>query len=107
MTETTAWQSALTGLFKRYLEISTTQRLQMEMRVGSDLTQRTTALCQYAATHLSTSDIGEDKANRWLGFVQGVLIAGGVLTIEGERDFTRPIFHALKGSSPSHDARGA
>lgn len=32
-----------------------------------------------------------DKANRWLGFVQGVLIAQGATTVAVEREVTRPI----------------
>lgn len=33
-----------------------------------------------------------DKANRWLGFIQGVLIAKGATTVTTEREITRPIF---------------
>lgn len=32
-----------------------------------------------------------DKANRWLGFIQGALIAKGVTTVSIEREVTRPI----------------
>lgn len=35
-----------------------------------------------------------DKTQRWLGFVQGVLAARGLLDVDAERDRTRPIFHA-------------
>lgn len=35
------------------------------------------------------------KLNRWLGYIQGVLIAWGVTTVEAERDFTRPLFRPL------------
>lgn len=35
------------------------------------------------------------KMNRWLGFVQGVLISRGVTTVNEERDFTRPLFRPL------------
>lgn len=36
-----------------------------------------------------------DKMNRWLGFVQGVLIAADVLDVDDERNYTRPLFHEL------------
>lgn len=36
-----------------------------------------------------------DKTQRWLGFVQGVLAARGMLDVDAERDRTRPIFHRL------------
>lgn len=32
------------------------------------------------------------KAHRWLGFVQGILIASGRLSVNEEREFTRPYF---------------
>lgn len=35
-----------------------------------------------------------DKSNRWIGFIQGALFAEGLLNIEDERHFTRPMFHA-------------
>lgn len=36
-----------------------------------------------------------DKLNRWLGFVQGILVLHGITTVEDERKRTRPIFHTL------------
>jgi hypothetical protein len=36
----------------------------------------------------------EDKLSRWLGFVQGVLCARGQLSVDDEREFSRPLFHA-------------
>ena len=35
------------------------------------------------------------KLNRWLGYVQGTLISRGVLTVEMERNWTRPLFRPL------------
>jgi hypothetical protein len=34
-----------------------------------------------------------DKTSRWLGFVQGVMTLRGLLTVSGEREFSRPLFH--------------
>ena len=35
------------------------------------------------------------KLNRWLGYIQGVLIARGCTDVETERDFTRPYFRPI------------
>lgn len=35
------------------------------------------------------------KLNRWLGYIQGVLITFDLTTVEAERDFTRPLFRPL------------
>lgn len=35
------------------------------------------------------------KLNRWMGYLQGILIAHGHTTVQEERDFTRPYFHPL------------
>lgn len=36
-----------------------------------------------------------DKLNRWLGYAQCILIeVEGVTSVQSERDFTRPLFHA-------------
>lgn len=34
-----------------------------------------------------------DKTSRWIGFIQGVLAARGILDVDAERDRTRPLFH--------------
>jgi hypothetical protein len=35
----------------------------------------------------------EDKLSRWLGFVQGVMAAQGLITVAEEREASRPLFH--------------
>ena len=35
------------------------------------------------------------KLNRWLGYIQGVLIERGYTTVTAERDWTRPLFRPL------------
>jgi hypothetical protein len=35
------------------------------------------------------------KLNRWLGYIQGVLIERRVTTVTEERDWTRPLFRPL------------
>ncbi len=34
-----------------------------------------------------------DKINRWIGYIQGVLAAEGILDVAEERNRTRPIYH--------------
>ncbi len=36
-----------------------------------------------------------NKLNRWLGYIQGVLIERGRTTVQIERDWTRPLFKPL------------
>lgn len=36
-----------------------------------------------------------DKLNRWLGFVQAILVMHGVTSVSDERNRTRPIFHTI------------
>ena len=36
----------------------------------------------------------EDKVSRWLGFIQGCLSMREVISVDEERDFSRPLFHA-------------
>ena len=36
-----------------------------------------------------------NKLNRWLGYIQGVLVSQGLTTVEAEREFTRPLFRPL------------
>lgn len=43
-------------------------------------------------------DNDNSKVNRWLGYVQGVLITVGYLTVQGERDYTRKYFTAHRDS---------
>ena len=39
-------------------------------------------------------DWPKDKVGRWLGFVQGILAAQGLIDVGVERDYSRPLFHA-------------
>lgn len=67
------------------------------------LVDQALSLAEYAPNHLHKID--EGKANLWLGFVQGIVITGGLTTVQAERDYTRPLFHALHGPSRSHESR--
>lgn len=97
------WQDLNAHLMARYEQMLALNRLAVSARVGPDLYQRAEQLCRHAIAHVH--EIPEDKANRWLGFVQGVLVCAGIMDIEAERDHTRPMFHAIKGHCKTHDAR--
>ena len=51
------------------------------------------ALCNEAITN--GAEYPFDKMNRWLGFAQGVLAATGIIDVDAEREFTRPLLHQL------------
>lgn len=42
---------------------------------------------------LEDESLPEDKIHRWIGFVQGVLAARGIIDVNFERTRTRSIFH--------------
>lgn len=50
-------------------------------------------MCQ--AGILEAGHMPEDKASRWLGFVQGCLAMRGMIDVDVERSVTRPLFHAV------------
>lgn len=97
------WRDLISHLMGRYEQMLVTHEVTVSARLGPDVHRRALQLCQHAAAHMH--EIAEDKANRWLGFIQGVLICASVVDIEDERDYTRPLFHAIKGACPTHDAR--
>ena len=49
-------------------------------------------MCASAKDHASSWPI--DKLSRWLGFIQSAMTFQGLLNVEEERDFSRPLFHA-------------
>src|SRR5690606_15385660 len=76
-------------LFERYLAIIG----ERESEDGDETSLANLAwMCRTALAGIETLPI--DKINRWLGFVQGVLAIRGLITVQGERDFSRPLFHA-------------
>lgn len=95
------WRPVLEHLFARYEKLGLTHRASLGKTVGLELAARTMNMCAYARAHLE--GFTEDKANRWLGFVQGVLTVAALIQVDTERDYTRPLFHAIHGPSASHD----
>lgn len=50
------------------------------------------AIERYDEYHLLDAD--NSKVNRWLGYVQGILVSRGVITVEEERNHSRPLLTA-------------
>lgn len=71
------FRATLGVLFKRYL--------------GMSAVAHTCVLCETALLNIHAWP--EDKLNRWLGFVQCLVVHEGRTTVQAERDFTRPLFH--------------
>lgn len=42
---------------------------------------------------VNADKLPSDKLNRWIGFVQGILFAQNMISIDEEREITRPWFH--------------
>lgn len=87
--------AVLQELFARYKEAAVTMFMQNDNshnKCGSDSLIK---LCEEAM--VNTQKYPYDKLNRWLGFVQGVLAAQGIIDVDVERDYTRPLFHSLQG----------
>lgn len=50
-------------------------------------------LISMCRTLIEQTSMYDDKHSRWLGCVQGIMLANGMLTRDRERDLTRPLFH--------------
>lgn len=48
----------------------------------------------------NTDKYPSDKMHRWLGFTQGVLSVIGLIDVDEEREFTRPILHSYHDEKP-------
>lgn len=52
----------------------------------------------WMANKISTGDMLTDKASRWLGYIQGVMATKGYISVDQERDFSRPLYHLAYGN---------
>lgn len=41
-----------------------------------------------------------DKMHRWMGFVQGILSVKGLISVDEERNYTRPLLHSYHEDKP-------
>ena len=89
-------RNILKQLFRRYMEMVDSNALAFRNLPNKCDTASLENLCQEAIKNMEKYPL--DKMNRWLGFVQGVLATQGVITVDGERDFTRPLFNSINVS---------
>ena len=85
----------LTRLFKRYRKMIIENGNRLTGLPNKCNVEHLTALCDHALEKGQLYPY--DKMCRWLGFVQGVLAVRGITDVDVERDYTRPLFHALYG----------
>lgn len=88
-----AHYAALAQLFERYGALAAQSTSLLAPLPARCQGPALVTLCRHAIDH--GSDYPFDKMNRWMGFVQGVLAAQGIIDVDAERDVTRPLLHAL------------
>lgn len=91
MSNTTPVAKASITLFEHYTEVLK-PLAEFESSVEGCSREHLLWMCQTAIDNAATWPV--DKLSRWLGFVQGVLTLRGLLSVKGEREFSRPLFHA-------------
>ena len=84
------------GLFLRYRSLIYINSTRLERLPNKCDGAHLHALCNLAIVR--GHELPFDKLSRWLGFIQGVLAVQGIIDVDEERDFTRPIFHKLYGT---------
>ena len=83
-------KSILTHLFTRYLKMTIDSP---EFGEGDTSREYLISFMIHALNQIN--NLPEDKLNRWLGYIQGVLISYNVTTSEIERNYSRPLFHTV------------
>jgi hypothetical protein len=84
-------RKATSILFLRYLAILAQQEDTGTSFPAGTETSHLIWLCRKGA---EAEELPVDKLSRWLGFVQGVMSSRGLISMETERDLSRPLFHA-------------
>lgn len=83
-----ALKKATVTMFDRYKEIL--QKNPFTSSIDKCDSDSLLKLAEVAIKEIDSLPI--DKLNRWLGFTQGVLVANGLVTVDSERDYSRPLF---------------
>lgn len=84
-------------LFRRYKQILVKRATSRFDNPGTGRTS--TANLLWMCDTALTRDMPLGKMSRWLGFVQGVMATKGLIDVDEERDFSRPLFHAVYGDA--------
>jgi len=85
------------SVFNRYLDLLADHRREgVKDPLANDSRLSLGNLHWMCTTGANTANMmPEDKAARWIGFVQGCLAMRGMINVDEERDFTRPLFHQV------------
>ena len=75
-----SWQDVNRQLSERYRDLARQNYEDLEAKLGHDLARRTLSMCDHLLKHVD--EMSEDKANRWLGFVQGMLTVAKCISVE-------------------------
>lgn len=86
-------QETMAILFARYQSVARERSEDLAGLPARCRSEALIALCQEGIDNGGKYPF--DKMSRWLGFAQGVLAAVGAIDVDEERDFTRPLLHAL------------
>lgn len=100
MNNTELENNALKVLFERYLNILINNKdkfktLNLPEKCNFDSLNR---LLNESINNLE--DYPKDKMHRWLGFIQGVLSVIGLIDVDEEREFSRPLLHSYHDKKP-------
>jgi hypothetical protein len=80
-------------MFERYLEILKEHGEDQTVYLPNKTSNKHLKwMCEQMIENLSSHEYPIDKAARWLGFVQGVMIMKKHITVDEERNFSRPLF---------------
>lgn len=82
-------------LFKRYRNIIEAEGCYIDDEFYDDdrlSLANLTWMCEIGESMIAS--MPDDKAGRWIGFIQCGLAMRLLITVDGERDFTRPLFRA-------------
>ena len=87
-------------IFENYLEILDEVFVTEKKTHTLERILQLKSMCQTVINNTSPFDesqdehkMSEDKISRWLGYVQGIMTVYGWITVESERENTRPLFH--------------
>lgn len=80
-------------LFRRYKEIIVERRDEIPQMPQKCAPDHLVRLCNEALDNAQNYPF--DKLSRWIGFIQGVLCANGVIDVDEERNYSRPLLHAI------------
>jgi hypothetical protein len=89
---------AALALFTRYRDLIVERQAEMAVDVTDCAPEHLIKLCNEVIENHQRYPF--DKLCRWMGFVQGVLAAQGIIQVETEREFSRPLLHAIHNYVP-------